>query len=54
MQRDSKGLYARARTGNAPWFPGVAEEYEAPEKPDIVASGGFDESAIEQALAALA
>lgn len=54
MQRDSKGLYAQARAGKAPSFPGVGETYEAPEKPDIVASGGFDESAIERALAALA
>jgi len=53
-QRDSKGLYAPAHAGNAPWFPGVVEKYEAPEKPDIVATGGFDESAIERALAALA
>jgi adenylylsulfate kinase len=52
-QRDSKRLYAQARAGRAPSFPGVGETYEAPEKPDVVASGGFDEGAIERALAAL-
>jgi adenylylsulfate kinase len=54
MQRDSKGLYARARSGTAPELPGIAENYEAPRNPDIVASGGFDDAAIEGVLAAIA
>jgi len=53
MQRDSKGLYARARSGTAPELPGIAEDYEAPLNPDIVASGGFDDRAVEGVLAVL-
>ncbi len=53
MQRDSKGLYARARGGTAPGLPGIAEDYEAPRNPEIVATGGFDDIAIERVLAVL-
>jgi len=52
-RRDSKGLYAQARAGRAPSLPGVGEKYEAPEKPEVVARGGFDDGAIERTIAAL-
>ena len=38
-RRDPKGLYARARGGDAPHVPGATESYEEPEKPDVVVSG---------------
>ncbi|MBK8066792.1 MAG: sulfate adenylyltransferase subunit CysN [Rhodanobacteraceae bacterium] len=34
-QRDSKGLYARARAGKLPNFTGIDAPYEAPESPEI-------------------
>lgn len=37
--RDPKGLYRRARVGDAPHLPGATEAYEAPAKPDLVVSG---------------
>lgn len=52
--RDAKGLYARARRGDAPDLPGLGAAYEPPAAPDIVADGGHDAaaaSAIEQAIA---
>jgi adenylylsulfate kinase len=45
--RDSKGLYAAAARGKASGVPGLDAAYERPESPDIVASGGRDERAIE-------
>ncbi len=39
-QRDSKGLYHRARSGQLEDFPG--EAFEAPPAPDLVANGGHD------------
>ncbi|MBN2197035.1 MAG: adenylyl-sulfate kinase [Polyangiaceae bacterium] len=33
--RDPKGLYRRARAGEIPFFTGVTDPYEAPEKPDL-------------------
>jgi len=54
VERDAKGLYARAYGGTAPELPGVAEQYEAPLNPEIVAAGGFDDTAVERVLAALA
>jgi adenylylsulfate kinase len=38
-RRDPKGLYRRARLGQAPHLPGVTEAYEEPEKADLVVSG---------------
>lgn len=38
-RRDPKGLYARARVGEAPHLPGATEAYEEPESPDVVVSG---------------
>ena len=43
--RDVKGLYAKARAGEAPALPGVGERYDAPHAPDVVATGGHDEAA---------
>ena len=47
VQRDPKGLYARARVGDAPHLPGATEAYEEPKRPDVVVSGTApaDESA---------
>lgn len=50
-RRDPKGLYARARRGEAPHLPGVAEPYEPPEAPDVVADGGMDEAARDRIVA---
>jgi adenylylsulfate kinase len=50
-RRDPKGLYARARRGEALHLPGVGEPYEAPHAPDVVAEGGFDEAATEKIVA---
>jgi adenylylsulfate kinase-like enzyme len=35
-QRDVKGMYARARTGEITGFTGVDDPYEMPEAPDLV------------------
>jgi adenylylsulfate kinase len=45
--RDGKGLYARARRGEAPDLPGMGAAYEPPEAPDLVADGGHDDAALE-------
>jgi adenylylsulfate kinase len=37
--RDPRGLYRRARRGDAPHLPGATEAYEEPEEPDLVLSG---------------
>jgi adenylylsulfate kinase len=51
-QRDSKGLYARARAGALAGLPGVDAAYEEPEAPDVVAAGGRDREAVERIVAA--
>ena len=35
-ERDPKGLYARARTGEIPEFTGISAPYEAPLSPELV------------------
>ncbi len=35
-ERDPKGLYAKARTGEIPNFTGVSDPYVAPENPELV------------------
>jgi adenylyl-sulfate kinase len=35
MERDVKGLYARAVSGEIPRFTGVSDPYEPPEKPEL-------------------
>jgi adenylylsulfate kinase len=44
--RDIKGLYARARAGDAPDLPGVGATYEPPLDSDVIAQGGFDDVAV--------
>lgn len=34
--RDPKGLYRQAREGKIPFFTGITDPYEAPEKPDLI------------------
>ena len=36
VQRDPKGLYARARSGSVRDFPGWSVGYEVPEEPDLI------------------
>jgi adenylylsulfate kinase len=47
-RRDPKGLYARARRGDAPDLPGIGAPYEPPAAPDVVAAGGMDDQAIAE------
>ena len=51
--RDPKGLYARARAGQAPDLPGAGAPYEAPSAAEVVARGGEDESAVDAVIALL-
>lgn len=51
--RDPKGLWARARAGDAPTLPGAGVPYERPPSPEVVAAGGEDVAAIEAAAALL-
>ncbi|MDX2088401.1 MAG: adenylyl-sulfate kinase [Kofleriaceae bacterium] len=46
-ERDPKGLYAKARRGDAPTMPGAGERYEPPLVPDVIANGGEDTSAVD-------
>jgi adenylylsulfate kinase len=43
MRRDPKGLYRKAREGQASHVPGIQTEYEAPEKPEVVIRGDQDD-----------
>ena len=47
-QRDPKGLYKKARSGEIPQFTGVSDPYETPESPEIVLPTA--ELAVEQAV----
>jgi adenylylsulfate kinase len=49
VQRDPKGLYARALRGELPNFTGVSDPYEEPETPDLVVD--TDREAPEQSAA---
>lgn len=51
QRRDPKGLYAAA--GALPHLPGVNVPYEPPAAPDVVASPGADEAALDAILARL-
>jgi adenylylsulfate kinase len=51
--RDPKGLYAAARKRDITNLPGVGSTYEPPERPDVIAHGGFDQAALEELLARL-
>lgn len=37
IERDPKGLYAKALSGELPHFTGISDPYEAPLSPDVVA-----------------
>lgn len=39
-ERDPKGLYKKARTGEIPNFTGISDPYEAPENPELVIKTG--------------
>ena len=50
-RRDTKGLYARARAGEIPTFPGSGAQYEAPTHPEVIADSGFDDAAVATIVA---
>ena len=52
-RRDPKGLYAEARRHDGIPLPGLAEPYEPPLRPDVLATGGLDEQAIQTIVAAV-
>ena len=54
-QRDVKGLYKRARTGEIPDFTGISSPYEAPEHPELVVDTGAQplEQCVDQVIALL-
>ena len=54
-QRDTKGLYSRARKGEIPEFTGISSPYEAPENPELVIATGEAplEACVEQVIACL-
>jgi adenylylsulfate kinase len=49
-KRDPKGIYGRARRGEAPHVPGATEPYEEPDRPDFVVSGAGPTEAAVPAL----
>jgi bifunctional enzyme CysN/CysC len=54
VERDPKGLYAKAKAGTLPNMTGVGQLYEPPEHPDLVVSGVGDlDEAVGQLLDAL-
>ena len=54
VERDPKGLYAKAKAGTLPNMTGVGQGYEPPEHPDVTVSGSGDvESAVATLLDAL-
>jgi bifunctional enzyme CysN/CysC len=55
-QRDPKGLYARARSGELAGLTGVDAPYEAPAHPDLVLRSGTEtvEAAVQRVMRALA
>jgi adenylylsulfate kinase len=49
-RRDPRGLWAAARSGAATGLPGADAPYEAPAAPDVVASGGEDDAALDRLI----
>ena len=47
-QRDPKGLYKRARSGEIKGFTGIDQEYENPENPEIIINS--DKSSAEESV----
>lgn len=41
-QRDPKGLYKKARSGEIPDFTGISSPYEIPDRPEVVVNTGLD------------
>lgn len=50
-QRDPKGLYHKARSGELPNMTGINSPYEVPQKPDFVADGSA--SSVDEIVAAI-
>jgi adenylylsulfate kinase len=48
--RDPKGIYRKARSGEASSVPGVQASYEPPEHPDVVVSGSGDATEAARAI----
>jgi adenylylsulfate kinase-like enzyme len=46
--RDYKGLYAAADRGEIETLPGVSTELEPPLAPEVSATGGFDDTALDR------
>ena len=54
VERDPKGLYAKAKAGTLPNMTGVGQGYESPENPDLTVDGaGEVDDAVAQLLDAL-
>jgi len=54
VERDPKGLYAKAKAGSLPNMTGVGQGYEPPEHPDVTVNGAGDvEDAVSELLEAL-
>ena len=49
-RRDAKGLYAKARRGEAPSLPGIGDAFEPPVVPDFRATGGDDPVVVAEIL----
>ena len=47
-QRDTKGLYAKARAGQIPEFTGISAPYEAPEAPEVTVN--TETQSVEESL----
>ncbi|MFZ4453356.1 adenylyl-sulfate kinase [Salibacterium aidingense] len=47
-ERDPKGLYQKARTGEIPSFTGISSPYEEPEKPEVLIN--TEDYSIEEAV----
>lgn len=52
-ERDAKGLYRAARTGDVHGLPGADVAYEEPLAPDVTACGGRDDAAAARLLGLL-
>jgi adenylylsulfate kinase len=50
IARDPKGIYRRARGGEASTVPGLQSSYEPPERPDLVVRGGEKPAAAAGAI----
>lgn len=50
-ERDPKGLYKRARSGEIPNFTGISAPFEAPENPEVVLKSG--EKSVEDCVKTL-